>query len=295
MIDYKLLEALAAVVEEQGFEKAARKLGLTQSAISQRIRQFEEYCGQILLIRSSPPEATAAGNLLISHFNKVKLLEDDLQISTQRRSRSAYSTIRIAINNDSLATWFTPATADVLVEENILLNISVDDQEQTQNLLRQGSVICSISTYNRPINGCSLYKLGEMAYGMYCAADVKDSWFPDGFNLPDANKHPSIRFNTKDFINSQFFQRCFQSEALEGPAVFVPSSEQFIEWIRRGLCYGSAPLLQCRELVETGILADLLPEIKINIPLYFHCWNIKSSKLKKFSEELLAKSTEFIY
>ena len=42
MIDYKLLEAIAIVVQEGGFEKAATVMNLTQSAVSQRVRLLEE-------------------------------------------------------------------------------------------------------------------------------------------------------------------------------------------------------------------------------------------------------------
>ncbi len=38
MLNYKLIEALAMVVQERGFEKASVKLLVTPSAISQRIK-----------------------------------------------------------------------------------------------------------------------------------------------------------------------------------------------------------------------------------------------------------------
>ena len=44
-IDYKLLKALDAVVIEQNFERAANRLHITQSAISQRIKLLETQLG----------------------------------------------------------------------------------------------------------------------------------------------------------------------------------------------------------------------------------------------------------
>jgi LysR family transcriptional regulator (chromosome initiation inhibitor) len=38
MQDYKLLKALDAVLRDQSFDKAAKRLHITQSAISQRIK-----------------------------------------------------------------------------------------------------------------------------------------------------------------------------------------------------------------------------------------------------------------
>ena len=54
MLDYKHIEALAKVIQEGGFERAAQALFLTQSAVSQRVRQLEESSGQILKTSLSP-------------------------------------------------------------------------------------------------------------------------------------------------------------------------------------------------------------------------------------------------
>ncbi len=78
MLDYKLLKALAMVIDEGGFEKGAKKLHLTQSAVSQRIKMLEEYVGQILLTRTTPPAATIAGLGYLAHYRKVQQLESDL-------------------------------------------------------------------------------------------------------------------------------------------------------------------------------------------------------------------------
>ncbi len=75
MIDYKLLEALAVVVEEGGFERAARRLGLSQSAVSQRIKLLEARVGQAVLVRETPPQPTAPGLRLLRHIQQVRLLK----------------------------------------------------------------------------------------------------------------------------------------------------------------------------------------------------------------------------
>lgn len=52
--DYRTLQALDAVIRERGFERAAQKLCITQSAVSQRIKQLENLFGQ-------PRSATSYG------------------------------------------------------------------------------------------------------------------------------------------------------------------------------------------------------------------------------------------
>ena len=77
-LDYKLLQALAAVVREQSFERAAAAIFITQSAISQRIKQLEQIISQPVLVRSTPPKATEIGKQLISHYYQVEQLEQAL-------------------------------------------------------------------------------------------------------------------------------------------------------------------------------------------------------------------------
>lgn len=61
MFDYAHLEALLAVEREGSFEGAVRALGVTSSAVSQRIRLLEERIGAIVINRQSPIKPTVFG------------------------------------------------------------------------------------------------------------------------------------------------------------------------------------------------------------------------------------------
>ena len=71
MFDNRLIEALALVVQEGGFDKAAKALYITQSAVSQRIKLLEEITGQVLIARTTPPQATLAGRKFLKHYQKL--------------------------------------------------------------------------------------------------------------------------------------------------------------------------------------------------------------------------------
>ena len=86
MFDNRLIEALALVVQEGGFDKAAKALHITQSAVSQRVKLLEEFTGQVLLARTTPPQATLAGRKFLKYYLQVKRLEDDLMTEMYRRS-----------------------------------------------------------------------------------------------------------------------------------------------------------------------------------------------------------------
>lgn len=60
-LDYKWIEALDAVVAQGGFERAAEELYISQSAVSQRIKQLERFLAQPVLIREQPPKTDTCG------------------------------------------------------------------------------------------------------------------------------------------------------------------------------------------------------------------------------------------
>ena len=192
MLDYKLLEALASIISEKGFEKGARSLGLTQSAVSQRIRTLEEQVGQVLLIRSNPPRPTPAGTILLQHYQQVELLERDLSDSIGV-FESDYTAIPLGINADSVATWFFPSIEPSLSQHRITLDLRIQDQDQTINLLRTGEVWGSIGTQDTQMQGCSMKLLGTMRYRLYCSPSFMTKWFAHGLNQESVAYAPLVR------------------------------------------------------------------------------------------------------
>ena len=113
MLDYAALNALCAVVREGSFERAARALHVTPSAISQRIRLLEERVGCALVVRGQPCVATETGRRLCQHVDRVQLLEQELQGTLPALAPDGLTRVSlpVAVNADSLATWFAPALA----------------------------------------------------------------------------------------------------------------------------------------------------------------------------------------
>lgn len=139
MLDYKLLEALSTVVECGGFERAGEALGISQSAVSQRIRTLEIRLGQPVLVRGQVPKATPVGQRLLNHVQQVRLLEQDLAGALPALTEPA-TRLRIAVNADSLATWWAATLGDFCREEGILLDLVIEDQDVGLKRMREGDV-----------------------------------------------------------------------------------------------------------------------------------------------------------
>lgn len=288
MIDYKLLEALAMVIQEGGFDKAARALFITQSAVSQRIKLLEEQMGQILLARGTPPRASPPGRKLLKHYLQVKRLEHDLENEMEAPTSRRFTSIAVGINADSLATWFLEAIHPLLIKERVLLDIRTDDQEQTHRLLKEGEVVGCLSTLEKPLQGCRSDYIGSMHYQLFAAPEFADRWFPHGLTATDASQAPAIIFNRKDTLHEKLFSQALGEVPDPIPANYIPSSEKFADFIVRGLGHGMLPQQQSDPYVQAGQLVDLAPGHAVPVNLYWHCWNLKSKLLDELTNHLMA-------
>ena len=289
MFDYKLLEALGAAVDEGGFEKASRTLHITQSAVSQRIKQLEESEGQVLITRTTPPAPTQRGEELLAHYRKVKHLEDGLQQQGKIEQRSP-PTFSIGINADSLATWFLPCISPFLKEHDILLDIHVEDQEQTLDLLKKGRVLGCVSTREVSAHGCSIIRLGTMRYTLCCTPDYMTKWFPEGLSIDSARRAPIMRFNRNDHLNDLFFNGVLGYHSPSRCEYHVPSSESFFQFVYSGIACGILPELQSRPHLASNALVDCMPGAFIDVNLFWHSWSLKTALMEDFTHCLMKNS-----
>ena len=287
MLDYKLVEAFAVVVLEGGFEKAAKVLHLTQSAVSQRVKLLEEQAGCVLLVRSSPPVATTPGQEVLKHYRQVKRLEGDLGIGPEREE-GGFTTLPIAINADSLATWFMDAVDAYLDTESVLLDLSVDDQAETHRLLRSGEVLGCISARAEPMQGCRSVYLGDMVYHMYCTSKYESKWFAKKKGFNEFSVAPFLIFNRKDIMHSELLEKYMGEAPQLYNGFYMPDSERFGPTIATGRVAGMMPEQQGDSYVKRGELIDLLPGYSIIIRLHWHCWNLESTQLNRFTDALVA-------
>lgn len=279
MLDNKLLEALACVVEEGGFDKAAHRLNITQSAVSQRVRSLEEQLGRVLVVRSSPPVATKTGRALVRHLRQVRLLEHELGWAVGFRSAGEFTILPVAVNADSLATWFLDAVHGFLEQEKLLLDICVDDENRTHELLKNGEVAGSVGTVGHSVPGGVSEFLGNMDYLPVCAPRFLEQWFGQGFTIEAASQAPAAVFNRKDETQARMLDQVFPDQDVSHPIFYVPSSESFVDVVLRGLAYGMVPRPQARPHLDSGALIEFLPQARVRVPLFWNTWDVQSRTL----------------
>ena len=293
MFDYKLLSALAAVVEQAGFERAAQVLGLSQSAISQRIKLLEARIGQPVLIRATPPTPTEIGRRLLNHVQQVRLLERDLQSAVPALDDEGLpERLRIALNADSLATWWAPAVGDFCAEQHLLLDLVVEDQTVGLKRMRAGEVAACLCASERPVAGARSVLLGAMRYRALASPAFIARHFPEGVSPALLSKTPALVFGPDDFLQHRYLAALGVDGGFEHH--LCPSSEGFIRLAEAGLGWGLVPELQVREQLECGRLVELLPDKPIDVPLYWHHWRNGGQLLSQLTEHLSRSASRWL-
>ncbi|MDN3557422.1 LysR family transcriptional regulator ArgP [Halomonas maura] len=283
MLDYKLLEALATVIECGGFERAGEALGLSQSAVSQRIKALEIRLGQPVLIRHPHLEPTPAGRRLLNHHQQVRLLERDLRAALPTLE-AASPRLRIALNADSLATWWGEAVGAFCRAEGVLLDLVIEDQDVGLKRLRDGDVAACLCASDQPIAGARCVPLGTMVYHPYATPAYIARYFPEGPTETAFRQAPAIVYGPHDQLQHRFLAQCGYHGTF--PHHLCPSSEGFVRLAAGGVGYGMMPRLQVASLVAEGRLASIAPQRSLAVPLYWHFW--------RHSGELLARLTRIL-
>ena len=282
--DPAALECLAAIIEEGGFERAAQRLNVTQSAVSQRLRALEAQVGSVLIVRSRPLRPTTAGQLLLKHTKQMRLLRADLERDLQELAPSAPGggredeRISIAINADSIATWALGALQD-LVHQRLPLEIIVDDQDFTQEWLRSGQVLGCVTTLKQALRGCKMVPLGAMRYVAVASPAFVQKHLTSGLTAHNFRTVPYLSFNRKDDMAVEFVSRAFGLKRVALNHLFVPSSEGQMHAVAAGWAVGVLPELLVRDKLADGSLVDMAPGQVLLIQLYWHCWNLESEVL----------------
>ena len=270
MLDYAALAALAAVIREGSFERAALALHVTPSAVSQRIRLLEERVGCALVVRAQPCTATETGRRLCQHVDRVRLLEQDLHgalpaMAPQGNTRVA---LPVAVNADSLATWFAPALAGYAADAPVLVQVAVDDQDHTTEWLRSGEVLAAVTGTARPAAGCNSRPLGAMRYVAAASPAFMARHFAVGVGARSLARAPSLVFSTKDDLQARWVRRqCHRHVDL--PRHALPSTQAFVTAALAGMGWGMQPLALVAPLLKNGSLVELVPGTPLDVPLHW--------------------------
>ena len=278
MLDARQLDALAAVMECGSFGAAAKALSITLAAVSLRIKSLEGAMGQRLLVRGKQVRATPAGQALLGHVRQVRLMEADLVTGLRGPGLGQQmQTLSVAVNADSLTSWFLPGVADLLARHQLLLDVVIDDQDHTHDALKNGDVTGCVTTLASAMRGCVAEPLGRMRYRCMAAPALIAQWTtPAGLVQPHRLlASPAVIFNRKDALQDAFLAQHLNLKNALYPRHFVPAVDAFEQALALGMGWGMVHdlLLQSNAAHQArNTLAEVLPGRTVEVALYWQHW-----------------------
>lgn len=277
MLDARQLDALLAVIEHGSFGAAAKSLSVSLAAVSLRIKSLEAALGQRLLVRGKQVRATPAGQTLLTHARQVRLMEAEVLTGLQGhgagRARRLQS-LSVAVNADSLASWFLPGVAAACARHQLLLDIVVDDQDHTHDALKSGDVTGCVTTLAQTMRGCVAEPLGLMRYRCLAAPALVEKW-RGGKAMVSPQRllaSPAVIFNRKDALQDAFLAQHFNLRDALYPRHFVPAVDAFDLALELGMGWGMVPEQSLAARAHRPPLAEVLPGTTVDVALYWQHW-----------------------
>ncbi|GGC04669.1 LysR family transcriptional regulator ArgP [Cellulomonas carbonis] len=276
------LAALAAIVDHGTFDAAARALSVTPSAISQRVRALEAAVGHVVVVRTSPARTTPAGDVLLRMARQQALVESEA-LAALSGTDAPTREVSVAVNADSLATWFRAVLASAAGWTDVTLRLHVEDQDHSSALLRSGAAVAAVTSDAEAVQGCSVERLGTMRYVPVAAPSVADRLLArEG---PGWAGTPVVRFDRKDELQDRVLAA--QGVRVPPPTHHVPSPGGFVAAVRAGLGWGVVPRDQLGDDLTTGRLVRL-PADDVEVPLHWQCWRLRTATVDRLSAAVRA-------
>jgi LysR family transcriptional regulator (chromosome initiation inhibitor) len=278
------LASLAAVLRQGAFDLAAAELGVTPSAISQRIKLLEEQVGAPLVLRGTPCSGTPAGLRLAKHAEELGVLEAQVIRDLGLTDTAAPARLRLAVNADSLATWFVDALAHV---PGLLFELVIDDQDHSAGWLRRGDVSAAVTASGKPAPGCDRRALGSLRYIATASPAFMADWMPNGPTAEALSNAPCMIFNVKDQLQSRWIEQA-TGQKLRPPCHMLPSTHAFVDAALAGIGWGMNPETLVRTHIAEGRLVPLDADLPLDVPLDWQVSRSMATALIPLSRSVMA-------
>ncbi len=286
-LDYKWLEALDAVIHQGSFERAAESLYISQSAVSQRVKQLEKFLAQPVLIREQPPKPTMVGKKLLGLHRRVRLLEHELIPELMNQDSNRPVQLSLAVNADSLATWLLPSLEPVMKQRQVELNLAIYGETRSIEKLKSGEVAAAISLESQSLPGCEADYLGRMDYVCVASPEFHQRYFSQGVNYDSLSLAPAVSYDQYDDLHRKFLHEHFNVPRDSAIHHIVGSSEAFVKIALSGIAYCLIPRLQITKELSSGALVDVTPGFQISNRIYWHHWQLETGVLKDISDAVV--------
>jgi LysR family transcriptional regulator (chromosome initiation inhibitor) len=236
----------------------------------------------VLIQRITPPQPTPAGEKLIPYARRILALAGEAARAAGGTVSSGAVVLPLAVNADSLSTWFLDALAAYPAKDEVRFHIERVDQDLAAESLSQGRVLGAVSASEHPAPGCVARPLGVMRY----LPVASPQWLAE-HGLQPGRAGIATRLEglpMVDYDGDDTLQRDFLADWVGHPVSpsthRVPDSPAFVGAIEIGLGWGLVSEDQGRQALAAGRLVALSARRTRDVGLYWHQWDLTTSRLE---------------
>lgn len=274
MLDYVLIDSLAAIIKLGSFDKAAKELKVTPSAVSQRVKLLEDKLGIPLILRSQPCRATPCGEILFQYAETVRLMEQEcltrLEIENGKAGVSE-SSFRIALFDQRIAGWMVDVISAVCIKENIFFELMTESQSTQHQSVKDFGSHAIITEKRESEFGWKSTPIGKIRYRAVCSKRFYDRYFIDGVDKSCLSQAPQVGFAQNDSIDTMFF-KLLARDVIQHPLHVVPDTFGLLQACTSGIGWGVCSAFMVSSFLANGELVELDPTVFMDIELHWHTW-----------------------
>lgn len=279
------LASLEAIVDTGTFEAAGARLGVSTSAVSQRVRALETSLGRVLIRRGAPSTLTEAGEVVLRYARQQHLLAAELatELSLADGHQTPESTVELttAVNADTLSTWYSGVLRRATPWAT-RLRLVVANESRTAELLRSGQVMSAVSSSATRVAGCRVELLGALSYEPVAARALLAK-------CADPAELPVVRFDSDDDLQDLALSTA--GLAPQPPRAVVPTGAGFAAALEAGLGWG---MLTTVELAAHPGLVRVPGLAPLQRRLFWHRWSIGSPLLDRLTAAVREAAAEVL-
>ena len=266
-------EYMLAIAREGTILKAAEKLNISQSALSQALAKEEKEAGGLLFERTRGKKVTATplGELYLRTAESMLRIKNETYEGIERLMHDTSRTIRIAICNQAYSS-FSDRILTALKEKFPDINIYFyrSDSSQSLQLLKNGSVDLSILAARQVRD--SVIESAVLYHEHLVLAVSPGYTISDDIPLIKQLKAIPFIYYAKDTFLEPLIPEELSIDRLKPPAVYKsPNAEEVLRLVENGYGAGMVPSHMVKEdHAYTVIEPDtaLTYDILITVPKY---------------------------
>ena len=283
-MNFQQMKTFCAVLDEQSMTGAAKKLYLTQPAVSQQIRQLEEHVGVDLFVRGvRQVKPTPQGERLYDYAQRILDLSEKAELAIQSMGAEVSGLLRVGTLN-SIGLHLIGPVFSMFLKNNhaVRLQSHYASGRQLMTLLDNNEIDLAVlpdafQQFGDEPKDCKKFKLTETH--MRLAVSGKDIYLPSTIPLKSLNLRPLVQMCGEYPGFEMSLKREIKKAGMTVKPIFESSNVGTLKRIvESGIGWGFLPTHSIRKHVQTGRMRLIeIENFEYKVDLVCYCPKTKSN------------------